>query len=109
MIAHDGTLTTKTVDLTSGICRLVNVTRTTGRDARVTSLRLAPLQSPVGARTAGQRALCRHALAVGDYDVPRLITLTSLAKKISRSRSSVSRRPAAIERKLLEVGYRSVG
>lgn len=109
MIAHDGTLTTKTVDHTSGNCRLVNVTRTTGRDARVTSLRLTPLQSPVGALTAGQRVLFRQAPAVGDYDVPRLIALTSLAKKISRSRTSVSRRLAAIERKLLEVGYRSVG
>lgn len=49
-----------------------------------------------------QVALLHHALAAGYYDVPRRVTLTGLAKSLGRSKSSVSRAFALIERQLVE-------
>jgi predicted DNA binding protein len=52
--------------------------------------------------TSIQRALFRQALALGYFEVPRRITLTQLAHKVSRNKSSVSTTLATVERKLAE-------
>jgi predicted DNA binding protein len=52
--------------------------------------------------TSVQHALFRKALAAGYFDVPRRITLTQLAKEVSRNKSSVSKTLHRVEWKLAE-------
>lgn len=52
--------------------------------------------------TPNQDALLHLALAAGYFDVPRRITLTGLAEKLGKSKSSVSRGLAVVEQKLVE-------
>ena len=59
--------------------------------------------------TAHQRGLLSEALRAGYFAVPRRITLTQLAKKVDRSKSSVSEALAHIERKLLEGSLSQAG
>ncbi len=57
--------------------------------------------------TAVQRAMFRQALERGYFDVPRRITLTQLARELSRSKSTVSMTLATVERKLAEAAAAS--
>jgi predicted DNA binding protein len=50
--------------------------------------------------TATQFALLQQALSAGYFDVPRRITLTRLAESLKRSKSSLSRSLALVEREL---------
>jgi predicted DNA binding protein len=60
-----------------------------------------PRRSPTDL-TARQSALLRQALLAGYFDVPRRISLTGLAQKLGRSKSSVSHGLALVERSLAE-------
>lgn len=57
--------------------------------------------------TPTQRLLFHQAFALGYYDVPRRITLTKLALKVSRSKSSISKTLAAVDGKLAAFGIAS--
>jgi len=52
--------------------------------------------------TPGQDALLHQALSAGYFDVPRRISLTALAKRLGKSKSSLSRGLAVVEQKLIE-------
>ena len=52
--------------------------------------------------TPYQDALLHMALGAGYFDVPRRITLTGLATRMGKSKSSLSRRLAIVEKKLAE-------
>jgi predicted DNA binding protein len=69
---------------------------------RVLSIRNAPLRSHLPLLTRAQQALLTRAMSEGYFAVPRGITLTELAKRVNRSKSSVSEAIATIEKKLLE-------
>lgn len=56
----------------------------------------------LSALTPQQRDLLTVAMRAGYFAVPRGITLTGLARKLDRSKSSVSEALARLERKLLE-------
>jgi len=71
-------------------------------DVKVLSIRHRPLRSHLPILTSTQQALLSRALAEGYFAVPRGITLTELAKRVNRSKSSVSESIATIEKKLLE-------
>ena len=75
-----------------------------GADAgvQITSVRRRPLWSHLPALTDAQHQLLTEALSAGYFAVPRGITLTDLAKKLDRSKSSVSVGIALIEKKLVE-------
>jgi HTH DNA binding domain len=83
--------------------RLVRALREAGNEPRLVSLRRDSLRSVPLLLTPVQRTLFRQALASGYFEVPRRITLTGLAKVVSRDKSSVSRTLATVERKLAEV------
>jgi predicted DNA binding protein len=57
--------------------------------------------------TEAQQQLLTEAMAAGYFAVPRGITLTDLARRLNRSKSSLSEAIAVIERKLLESAMRS--
>jgi predicted DNA binding protein len=98
---QNGTLTCETIARLSQLRRLVEALRTLGTEPRIDSLRRETLRSVRLSLTASQRALFRQALALGYFEVPRRISLSRLAERVSRSKSSVSEMLAVVERKLV--------
>lgn len=72
----------------------------------VVSIRRRPLRAHLPLLTEVQQELLTEAMAAGYFAVPRGITLTALAQKLHRSKSSVSESIALIEKKLLESAMR---
>jgi predicted DNA binding protein len=73
----------------------------------VVSVRRRPLRSHLPLLSDNQQELLTQAMAAGYFAVPRGITLTQLAAKLHRSKSSISQSIALIEKKLLESVLRS--
>jgi hypothetical protein len=69
---------------------------------QILSLRRRALRSHLPLLTESQHALLTEAMSAGYFAVPRGITLTELARKLDRSKSSVSEGIAVIEKKLIE-------
>jgi len=94
----------ETIAPASQLRRLVASLKRVGARPRLTSIR--PLQSPVprprprGLLTPVQQRFFTEALERGYYEVPRRITLSRLAERLGRSKSSVSHALALVERKL---------
>ena len=97
-----GTITCETVAHRTQLQGFVAALRDMGRKARVLSLRADAVRSASLTLTAPQRNIFQQALAAGYFEVPRRITLTQLAHKLGRSKSSVSVELAIVERKLAE-------
>jgi hypothetical protein len=73
----------------------------------ILSIRRHPLRSHLPQLTDSQQELLHQAMAAGYFAVPRGITLTALARKLNRSKSSISESIALIEKKLFETALRS--
>ena len=71
-------------------------------DVQVVSVRRRSLRSHLPMLTQTQQSLLSEAMAAGYFAVPRGVTLTELARRLDRSKSSVSEGIAVIERKLIE-------
>jgi predicted DNA binding protein len=84
----------------SRVRSLMRLLRARGSNPRIVSLAPESLHAPPSRLTPTQDTLFREALGSGYFDVPRRITLTQLAKKVSRSKSSVSHLLAVVEQKL---------
>lgn len=80
--------------------------RSVDPEFQVVSIRRRPLRSHLPFLTEAQQKLLTEAMAAGYFAVPRAITLTDLARRLDRSKSSVSEGIAIIERKLLESALR---
>jgi predicted DNA binding protein len=76
-------------------------------DVQLVSIRRRPLRSHLPILTEAQQRLLTEAMAAGYFAVPRGITLTDLARRLGRSKSSLSEAIAVIEKKLLESAMRS--
>ena len=76
--------------------------RKTDANFQVVSLRRQRLRSHLPLLTQTQSQLLAQAMAAGYFAVPRRITLTGLANKLGKSKSSLSEMLANIEKKLLE-------
>ncbi len=72
----------------------------------IVSIRRRPLRSHLPVLTEAQHELLSQAMAAGYFAVPRGITLTELARRLDRSKSSISESIALIEKKLLESALR---
>jgi predicted DNA binding protein len=81
---------------------LLDYARRIDPDVKVLSIRHRPLRSHLPMLSGTQQALLARAMAEGYFAVPRGITLTELARRVNRSKSSVSESIATIEKKLLE-------
>ena len=97
---QNGILTCETIAPVSQLRKALAVLRDLGTDPRITSLRRDVLRSVRLTLTPSQGALFRQALALGYFEVPRRISLTRLAERVTRSKSSVSEMLAVVERKL---------
>jgi hypothetical protein len=71
-------------------------------DFQAVSIRRQPLRSHLPLLTPAQNRLLAQSMAAGYFAVPRGITLSGLATKLGRSKSSLSEMMANIEKKLLE-------
>jgi hypothetical protein len=105
--ARNGVASFETVDRISQIRRLLASLRRAGFDVRIVSLRKEFRRTRLPELTPVQREMLRQALLYGYFHVPRRITLTRLAQKLARSKSTVSQTIAIIERKLVEAAYRA--
>jgi len=81
--------------------------RKTDSDFHVVSIRRQKLRSHLPLFTQTQSQLLAQAMAAGYFAVPRGITLTGLAGKLGRSKSSLSEAMANIEKRLLESALNS--
>jgi hypothetical protein len=99
---RNGLVDFETVDRMVRIRRILAVLRKSGYDPRIVSLRRDPLKSRRVNLTRVQREMLRQAVQHGYFHVPRRITLTGLARKLSRSKSTVSQTLAVVEEKLVE-------
>lgn len=70
--------------------------------AAVEAVRHSDPRTRSGPLTPRQADLLRRAVAAGYFEVPRLITLTDLAKRLDLAPSSLSEALAIVEKKLLE-------
>jgi predicted DNA binding protein len=98
----NGVLECEVIARLSQMRRLIEAAANYGIEPRVVSLRRDSLRFTHPNLTPVQDALFRQALAMGYFDVPRRITLTRLAERVSRTKSSVSTTLAVVERKLAE-------
>jgi len=82
--------------------------RKTDPDFQVVSIRRQPLRSHLPLLTETQNQLLAEAMTAGYFAVPRAITLTGLATRLGRSKSSLSETMANIEKKLLHSALNSI-
>lgn len=75
----------------------------------IVSIRRRPLRAHLPMLTEAQHELLSQAMAAGYFAVPRGITLTALARKLQKSKSSISESLALIEKKLFETVLRPNG
>ncbi len=99
---RNGIVSIETVDRVSRIRRLLAVLHKSKYEPRIVSLRKEFLRFRRPDLTPVQRVLLGQALAYGYFHVPRRITLTQLAMKLHRSKSTVSEKLAIVEKKLAE-------
>jgi predicted DNA binding protein len=88
-----------------GFERVLEYAREIDPNFRITSVRREPLRNHLPTFTESQRELLTRAMAEGYFAVPRGITLTELARRLERSKSSISEAIALIEKKLLESAF----
>jgi predicted DNA binding protein len=101
-VSQDGVVKLELVGPLSRLRALMRLLHANGSNPRLVSLAPESLHAPQTQLTPTQQTLFRLALGSGYFDVPRRITLTQLARKVSRSKSSVSHLLAVVERKLAE-------
>lgn len=101
-LVENGRHTLEVVARTSQIRDLIERLGRIAHDVEVLRFGRGPMRSCPARLSPRQVALLHRALAAGYFDVPRRITLTSLATKLGRSKSGLSRALAVIERDLVE-------
>jgi hypothetical protein len=100
--SKNGVASVELIARVSRLRALMRSLRDTGREPRLNSLAADAFPPLDRVLTPAQSAIFRTAHLLGYFDVPRRITLTQLAEKVSRSKSSVSEILAVAERKLVE-------
>jgi predicted DNA binding protein len=101
---RNGTITFDALARMSQVRALVRQLRSMGFSIRVLSVRRSLEVPPARPLTRIQEQRFREAVELGYFDVPRRISLKELARRVSRSPSSVSRILAEVERKLADWG-----
>lgn len=99
---QNGEYTVEAAARTSQIRSLVEGLRRLSREVSVLSFGRDPMRTCPPSLTPRQNTLLHQALAAGYFDVPRRISLTEFARELGRSKSSMSRALAVIERTLAE-------
>lgn len=101
-----GTLTWEVIARRSDLEEILRWLKTRDPEFQVLSVRRRGLRTHLPFLTVSQQQLLSEAMGAGYFAVPRGITLTALARRLGRSKSSVSEALAIIEKKLLESALR---
>jgi len=99
---RNGVMELEMIAWKSDLRRIITSLTKSGGAPRILSLGSDTVHSVPLILTTTQRSLFKEALAAGYFEVPRRITLTQLAQRVSRSKSSVSSTLAVVEQKLAE-------
>lgn len=106
IVLVDGWMRFETLAPANQIRRLVkDLTRDVG-PSRVEAVRQGSVTPSVLGLSPSQQAVFREALAAGYFGSPRRISLTQLARRLGRSKSTVSEQMALIQRRLAESALR---
>jgi len=102
IVVQDGTYTLEAAGRVSQLREMVKKLGDSYQGVEV--LRFGPdrMRTVPESLTPQQDALLHQALAAGYFDVPRRVTLTGLAQRLGKSKSSLSRGLAVVEQKLAE-------
>jgi predicted DNA binding protein len=100
--AQDGEYVMEVASRVSQLRRLVDELRKLSPEVTVLAFGRDRMRTAPPTLTPRQGALLRQALSAGYFDVPRRISLTGLAEKLGRSKSSVSHGLARVEKALAE-------
>jgi predicted DNA binding protein len=101
-IVTNGWFAVEVVARVSTLRELVKGLRRLSRFVEVLRFGHDPMRSFPPTLTNRQHFLLHQALAAGYFDVPRRVTLTGLATRLHRSKSSLSQTLARVERELVE-------
>lgn len=101
-----GALTWEVIARRSDLEEILRWVKTRDPELQVLSVRRRGLRTHLPFLTPSQQQLLSEAMGAGYFAVPRGITLTALARRLGRSKSSVSEALAIIEKKLLESALR---
>jgi HTH DNA binding domain len=99
---QNGDITVEVAARVSRLQGLVQALRRVGFDVRVLRFGRDVMRTCPPTLSPRQYTLLHQALAAGYFDVPRRITLTRLASQLNRSKSSMSRALALVEKELAE-------
>jgi len=102
IVLQDGWLRLETVAPAGKIRRLIRHLERSVGPARIEAVRRRPVRAGELGLTAAQDHVFREALHAGYFNAPRGISVTELARKIGRSKSTVSQQLAKIQRHLAE-------
>ena len=98
---QDGRVTVETIDRLSRIRQIAADIRSAGFAVELESLRKVSPRVRMPDLTPSQRTLLLQAVAAGYFDVPRRTSLTRLASRLAKSKSTVSEMLAIVEHKLV--------
>jgi predicted DNA binding protein len=101
-VVRNGVVTSEAVARKGQVRQYVEGLRALGIPVRIVSLRRGSVRFSRPVLTKVQREMFRRAYALGYFDVPRRLSLTDLARELSRSKSHVSQTLAVVKRKLAE-------
>ena len=108
MVAQGGSIAWEVVARKSEFDSIAAFLRERRLAFAISSVRRSLSAGRAPALSPSQRRLLEEALRAGYFGVPRGVTLTELAKRLGRSKSSVSESLARVERTLLEGSLRQV-
>jgi len=106
MVLQDGWLRFETVAPAGRIRRLLGYLGGFVGPTRIEAVRRGPLKSGELGLTDPQEALFRAALRAGYFNAPRGVSLTELARRLGRSKSTVSHQLTKIQQRLAESALR---
>lgn len=101
-VVQNGQYTIEAAGRVSRLRRLVRGLRRGSHEVHVQRFCTDFMHARLHGLTPHQYALLQEALSAGYFDVPRRISLTRLAAKLGRSKSTVSRNLALVEKELAE-------
>lgn len=101
-VLKDGEFTFETAARVSRLRMLVAGLRSSVPTVEVLRFGAEPMRTSPPTLSQRQYVLLHQALSAGYFDVPRRVSLTQLARKLGRSKSTISRALAVIEKELAE-------
>ncbi len=106
VVIHGGIGTITVVCRREDLSKLLRYLGTISESVTLRGVRSFPSPEVDALLTPLQRELLRQAVSLGYFEVPRRVSLTGLAEKLGKSKSTISRSLSVIERALVTAAVR---